>query len=212
MPVLNLRNSHMIVMPQSYSPSAIARRFEVIQEMVLSDKAYSIIYDKSTPFAAVIEADITLVDGQPRHRVVAKLDMIRRDKDDEIFAVRDFWQDTEALQVDGVVVDKSMQDIGLATKMYECLVIEKGITLMSDNTHYEGGKALWQKIARSSAHLTVYVFDTEAQVFYPYDGSRVRYDGICIPENEIWSLDPDVSRYGVILVAEDSRKHPQPAL
>ncbi|WP_241522192.1 hypothetical protein [Chimaeribacter californicus] len=197
----------MIVIPHSYSPETIARRFEIIDELLIHGASWPIIYDKAIPFAAVIEADVTEINGQLRHRVVATLEMARHDRDSHIFSVRDFWQDTDALQVEGVVVDPELQDMGLATALYESLVLHKGITLMSDPMHYESGKALWKKIARTSQRLTVFILDTEQGTFYPYDGSRIRYDGNTIPEEAIWSAHPDASRAGVILIAEEGRKH-----
>jgi len=198
-------------MPQAYSPGTINRRFEVINELVLAGSTWLVLYDQKTPFAAIVNAEVSEINGEPRHRVVATLEMARRDQCGEIFSVQDFWQDTDALKVEGVVVEPALQDMGLATLLYECLVIDKNITLMSDNLHYEGGKALWKKIAKSSKKLTVFVLDTDTGKFFPYDGTRVRYEGISIPEAEIWSIHPDNNRYGVILIAEDRRKHTQVA-
>ncbi len=77
--------------------------------------------------------------------------------------------------------------------------------------HYERDKALWKKIARTSQRLRVFILDTEQGTFYPYDGSRIRYDGETIPEEAIWSAHPDACRAGVILIAEDGQKHPAKA-
>lgn len=197
----------MIVLPSSYSPDTIKRRFEIINELFLLGSNWLVLYDEKTPFAAVASAEVCDINGEPRHRVIAVLEMARREQCGEVFRVRRFWQDSEALQIEGVVVDPELQNMGLATALYESLVIDKGVTLMSDNHHYEGGKALWKKIARSSEKLAVFVLDTDAGVFFPYDGTRVCYDGNCIPETEIWSIHPDQDRFGVILIAEDKRKH-----
>ena len=51
MPVLIRGDSNMIVMPLSYSASAIARSFEVIEEITIAEKRYLIIFDKKTPRA-----------------------------------------------------------------------------------------------------------------------------------------------------------------
>lgn len=209
MPVLNLGDSNMTILPTSYSPSAVQRRFEIIEEVVISDKTYLVIFDAETPKAAVIEAELTMLDNDTRHRVVAWLELGRPEKMDGILSVKEFWQDTDAVQVEGVLVSGEMRDIGLASLMYEALVLNKNITLMSDNVHYAGGKALWQRIARRSDKLIVFVLDSDEGKFYPYDGTKIRYDGGCIPEGEIWSIHPDKSRHGVILVAEDATKYPQ---
>lgn len=209
MPVLNKGDSNMSVMPMAYSPSTVKRRFEIIDEFVIRDTTYWIVYDSKTPFAAVIDASPSLISCETRHRAVAMLELERPERTDGILSVKEFWQDSDALQIAGVVVDGGLQDIGLATRMYETLVLKKGITLMSDNTHYEGGKALWQRIAKKSDKLIVFVLDSDEGKFYPYDGSRVRYDGGCIPEDEIWSIHPDEQHYGIILVAEDASRYPQ---
>ena len=205
MPVLNKGDSNMAVMPMSYSPSTVQRRFEVIDEFTLGSATFLTIYDSKIPFAAVIDAGPSDINGDMRHRVVATLELVRRDRFDGL-SVKEFWQDTEALQVEGVVVQDVMQGFGLATRMYETLIMTKGITLMSDNYHYEGGKALWQHIAAKSSQVQVFVLDTDEGVFYPYDGSKIRYDGTCIPEDRIWSIHPDETHHGVILIAEDASK------
>jgi hypothetical protein len=54
--------------------------------------------------------------------------------------------------------------------------------------------------------LQVFVLDTNEGKFYPYDGTKIRYDGICIPESKIWSVHPDESLQGIILIAEAKEK------
>ncbi|MCU5775366.1 hypothetical protein N5923_22340 [Erwiniaceae bacterium BAC15a-03b] len=124
----------MIVMPQSYSPGALKRRFRIIEELMIRDKAFFIIYDEKAPLAAIIKAELSDVNGEARHEVVARLDLVRRDQCDEVYSVRDFWQNTDALQVEGVVVVTAERDEGLATKLYESLVLKEGITLISVGT------------------------------------------------------------------------------
>jgi len=209
MPVLKQGDSNMSVMPMTYSPSTIQRRFEILDELVIRGETYWIAFDSKTPFAAVINANPSSVNGELRHKSVAMLELARPASFDGVLSVKDFWADTDAVQVDGVVVDGAVQDVGLATRLYETLVLKKNITLMSDNTHYAGGQALWKRIAAKSKDLIVFVFDTDEGKFYPYDGQRVQYDGAVIPDDKIWSVHPDTSCYGVILVAEDVKRYPQ---
>lgn len=207
MPVLLKGDSTMIVMPTTYSPSAVKRAFVVMHEFEMSGIAMAAIYDKSAPVAAIIRVDLEEFNGSARHRVVAKLDLNRKLAiDDNVLAVERFWQDTEALKVRGIVVDPRQQNSGLATMLYELLVIKCGITLVSDNEQYAGGKALWQHIAKESEKLAVFVLDTDEGLFYPYDGQKLTYDGKGIPESAIWSAHPDKSNWGVVLIAEDKRK------
>lgn len=205
MPVLNEGDSNMAIMPMSYSPNTLQRRFEVIDEFELGSSTYWIIYDRKTPFAAVIDAGPSLIEGDMRHRVIATLELARIEQFEGL-SVKAFWQDPVALQVQGIVVQDIMQGFGLATRMYETLVVHENITLMSDHHHYEGGKALWQHIAKKSQKLQVFALNTEDGKFYPYDGTKIRYDGISIPENKIWSIHPDESLQGVILIAENINK------
>lgn len=80
-------------------------------------------------------------------------------------------------QIEGICVNPSERDKGLATRLYEALILRCGVTLISDFEQYDGGKMLWQKIARESEYISVFITDTEQNAFWPYDGSKVIYDG-----------------------------------
>ncbi|MGL5599644.1 MAG: GNAT family N-acetyltransferase [Silvania sp.] len=197
----------MIVMPTTYSPMTVARAFKRVEEFELSGRLLHVIYDSQTPRAAIIEADIEVFEGVPRHRVVAALDLQRKPTlGNDIVAVERCWEEANVVQVEGVCVDPGERDKGLATRLYEALVLQCGMTLISDFDQYEGGKMLWQKIARESDQIAVFVLDTEQGAFWPYDGSKVIYDGGCIPEDRIWSLSPDQKCRGVVLVAENKQR------
>ena len=197
----------MIVMPTTYSPMTVARAFTRVEEIELSGRLLHVIYDPQTPRAAIIEADIEIFEGIPRHRVVAALDLQRKPAlGKDIVAVERCWEDAHILQVEGICVDPGERDKGLATRLYEALILQCGITLISDFEQYEGGKMLWQKIARESDQIAVFVLDTEQGAFWPYDGSKVIYDGGCIPEERIWSVSPDQKCHRVVLVAENRQR------
>ena len=200
----------MIVMPTTYSPKTVARSFNVVEELELSGRVLHVIYDSQTPRAAIIEADIETFEGVPRHRVVAALDLQRKTNlGKDIVAVERCWEDANLIQVEGVCVDPTERDKGLATRLYEALILKCGITLISDFEQYDGGKMLWQKIARESDLIAVFVLDTEQSAFWPYDGSKVVYDGGCIPEEKIWSISPDQKCHGIVLVAENKQRASQ---
>lgn len=201
MPTLNLGESNMAVMPVTYSPSAVARRFEILKEVEIGGTACQIIWDAKLPFAAIINAVPEMIKDEMRHRVIATLELQRRPQLEGVL-VKDFWESIDVAQIEGVVVDGVMRDFGLATLMYETIANEAGIVLLSDNEQYAGGKALWQRIAQHSESLTVYILDTDSAKFYPYNGTRVSYDGKSIDESAIWSIHPDRSKHGVVLVAE----------
>lgn len=162
---------------------------------------YQIIWDPKTPFAAVIEAAPSVIDCDVRHKVVATLELQRRSQLEGVF-VRKFWEEQDVAQIEGIVVDGAVRDVGLATFVYETIATKAGVILLSDNEQYEGGKALWQHIARRSTNLKVFILDTDSARYYPFDGDRICYDGESIPESEIWSEHPDRNKHGVVLVAE----------
>ncbi|WP_112288659.1 hypothetical protein [Rahnella sp. AN3-3W3] len=205
MPVLIRGDSQMIVLERSYSPATLARRFEVIDEIRFNNIDMLVIYDEKIPFIAIAEAQ-TRTDnrGENRHHVVATLELARRENSVELLEVRQFWEDDKAFQVEGVVDNAGMRDYRLATLLYETLVVKKHLTLMSDNDHYTGGRALWKRLAQDSAGLLVFILDTEKGQFYPYDGSKMRYDGVSIPESAIWSHHPDQTHWPVVLIAQNS--------
>lgn len=196
----------MPVLPMSFSPATVARRFAVLEEVTLRDTLYQVLFDSKIPFVAVIEASPSLVGGKLRNKVVATLELQRRPQLEGVL-VKTFWEHCDVAQVEGVVVDGAMRDIGLATFIYETVAIKAGITLLSDNEQYAGGKALWQHIARQSRELIVFVLDTDNACYLPFDGDRIQYDGTCIPESDIWSEHPDTRKHGVVLVAESRAKY-----
>lgn len=207
MPVLTKGDSNMIVMPASYSPATVARSFKVIHEFELAGRPLQVIYDEGTPRAAIINGKTENINGTERHRVIASLDLTRRQTiGDDVIAVERFWQDPEIMQVEGVCVEPGARDKGLATLLYETLINQCGLILMSDNEQYDGGKMLWQKIARESSEIVVFVLDTDRGAFWPYDGSKIIYDGGSIPEEKIWSTHPDKTHWGVVLVAESKQR------
>ena len=201
MPVLLKGDSKMAVIPMSYSPGTVARRFSILDGVTIQGVLYQVIWDSKTPFAAVIEAAPSIIDGDMRHKVVATLELQRRPQLEGVL-VRKFWEDSDVAQIEGIVVDGTVRDVVLATFVYETVASKAGVVLLSDNEQYEGGKALWQHIARRSSELKVFILDTDAAQYYPFDGERVCYDGVSIPESEIWSEHPDRSKHGVVLVAE----------
>ncbi|MGD1336080.1 hypothetical protein ACP6H1_27180 [Vibrio harveyi] len=193
----------MTTLSADYSAAAISRRFESIADfrIELANIDATLLWDKNTLVASVIS---TAQNPNGRYPVLASLELEQTDWKDKTaaYAVERFWE-KESMQVRGVVTDPSRRDMGLATYIYETLVLKLGFTLVSDNEQYEGGKALWKKIAAHSRKLNVYVLDSDTLDFHPYgkDG-RTIYTGSNIDDVELWSIDPDQSKYGIVLVAE----------
>ncbi len=201
MPVLFEGDSNMIVFPMTYSVNAIARRFETLNEIDLAGIKADLLWDADSLVACVVGHD---VDGDDRRQVLASIELERTDwYGEEALAVERYWEQ-DPTQVRGVIVLDNLRDFGLATFMYEALVLTKGLIIVSDNEQYAGGKALWKHIAKYSKKLDVFIFDSETKLFYPYDGStKLNYDGNGnIADTEIWSLDPDHAKHPIVLVAE----------
>lgn len=206
MPVLIEGNSSMVLYPISYSPASVERAFDQIGTTEVLGVQALIVFRKDKTAAAIIYAEPSLDEnGELRHLVVAKLNLIARkstNHKESILAVQRYWESKAVSQVEGIIVDKPAQDIRVATTLYEHLIVEHGLILMSDHEQYIGGKSIWQRIACVSKNIDVFILDTQNGCFYPFDGERVRYERGSIPESEIWSLSPDESRKGIVLVAE----------
>lgn len=196
----------MILYPISYSPAALERAFDRLGTTDVLGVPALIVLRKDKTAAAIVYAEPSLDEkGELRHSVVAKLDLIPRKstvQNESILAVKRYWESKAVCQVEGVVVDSPARDTRVATTLYEHLVVDQGMILMSDSEQYDGGQNIWKRIARVSEKIHVFVLDTESGRFYPYDGERIRYDCESIPESEIWSLAPDEFRRGIVLVAE----------
>lgn len=200
MPVLFEGDSSMFVFPMTYSVDAIARRFKAISEIEISGIKADFFWDKDRLVASVINK---YVDDSGRRQVLASIEMeTTKWLGKDALAVEKYWEQ-EPSQIRGVVVADNLREFGLASYMYETLILKNGLVLISDNEQYAGGKALWQHIARTSTKLSVFVFDSEPKLFYPYEEKiRLRYDGSNIPESDIWSIDPDNEKHPIVLVAE----------
>ena len=202
----------MAVIPMSYSPATVAREYRKIGETGVNGRAVDIYIHNDQHHAVAIYGEPDDVNGDLRHVVVAKIDLKSRNSDDKtetILAVIGYYENLQPVlpphaQVEGVIVTKRERNANVASAMYKAL-INDGIVLVSDNVQFPGGKALWSRMARKEVGIDVFVFDSEQHAFWPYDGDRIRYDGRSIPESDIWSLAPNESRKGVVLVAERKR-------
>ncbi|ELN5623777.1 TPA: hypothetical protein ACWXL6_003466, partial [Escherichia coli] len=103
----------MAVIPMSYSPATVARRFSILDGVTIQGVLYQIIWDSKTPFAAVIEAAPSVIDGDIRHKVVATLELQHRSQLEGVF-VRKFWEEQDVAQIEGIVVDGAVRDVSLA--------------------------------------------------------------------------------------------------
>lgn len=184
----------MLMLPMTLTPAEVARGYSIIDEFDLVGKRRAVIFDAQTPRAAIIKMDTDDINGTACHRVSAVLDL----------AVVNICKDAaRVLQITGFFVIPAFRNADLEQRLIETLVSKCGIVVASPNEQYESDKDTWQQIARESSSLVVRILDTDTGQFYPYDGTKARYDGgDSIPDHAIWSTPPDESRTNVLLIAE----------
>lgn len=184
----------MLMFPMALAPAEVARDYSIIDEFELAGKRRAIIYDAQTPRAAIIKKNTDEINGAAHHRVIAVLDL----------AVVNICKDAACvLQITGFFVIPAFRNADLEQRLIEKLVSKCGVVVASPNEQYESDKNTWQRIARESSALAVRILDTDTGQFYPYDGTKARYDGgDSIPDHAIWSTPPDESRTNVLLIAE----------
>lgn len=87
------------------------------------------------------------------------------------------------LQVDGVVnFYEASHSKGLVVGLYKLLATQH--VLISDNIHYQGGQAVWEKLARVADDFSVLLCNNGEIVM---DGERpLRFNGENYPKSEIW--------------------------
>ena len=198
MPVLITQDSTMIILPVDYSQKAIEREFDKLTRIDFCNVEAHLYMHKKGVFAAVVKAE---PNSKGRHNCIAKIDFVSVPWSKAL--VVDNFFEKEPAQVEGVVVDDSYRNGQLAFSMYEYLVAEHGLNIISDSEQYAGGQAIWKKLARESTKLNVYPFDVETQRFFPCpNGDNLIYDGENISDDTLWSLDPDRSKERVVLIAK----------
>lgn len=166
MRVLYQGDSNMILYPISYSPAALERAFDVTGMADVLGVPALIVLRKDKTAAAIIYAEPSLEEnGELRHLVAAKLDLIPRksiDQNESILVVKRYRESKAIVQVEGVVVDKPVQDTRVATTLYEHLVVDKELILMSDDDQYIGGQNIWNLAPNESRQSIVLVAEKAA--------------------------------------------------
>jgi hypothetical protein len=94
-----------------------------------------------------------------------------------------------AVQVDLVVVnDAKLARGGYGAQLYISLVTKLGLSIISDNTQYKGGKELWKKLA---AGQKGYIINIIEDGVVRMDGNQpFVYNGTNLPDDELWSARP----------------------
>jgi hypothetical protein len=93
-----------------------------------------------------------------------------------------------AVQVDLVIAnDPKMARNGYGAMLYMALV-EMGLTIISDNTQYQGGAELWRKMAAAqSQHNYVINVIEDGKPMLDEKGQPVVYDGKNLSDDKLWS-------------------------
>lgn len=95
-----------------------------------------------------------------------------------------------AVQVDLVIVNDAQQARGgFGTQLYKSLVTKLGLSIISDNTQYKGGKELWKRLASSQQGYIINIIE-DGKVRMGEDGKPFVYNGTNLPDDELWSARP----------------------
>ncbi|MDD1793609.1 hypothetical protein LRP50_10760 [Enterovibrio sp. ZSDZ42] len=184
------------ILPNSYSTRALQRDCDELYSARASNGAMVSFYvQKENHYACAVNAE---AGPEGRHEVITKMEF-NQDRDG-LISVSRFFEDDTYQQVELVATDRRVRNSGIATALYELLVRFRSLKIVSDSEQYEGGKAIWQKLAERGK-VSVYIYDTEAEEFFAVNGTRVKYDGSNIPEATIWSTDPNREKEHILLTA-----------
>lgn len=106
-----------------------------------------------------------------------------------------------ALQIAGADTLPEQQGNGYGRQLYQSLT-DKGYTLISDSTEYNGGKRLSRSVAKNSSALScnVYIF-TKGKLLM-MNGKPFIYNGSNLPDDKLWSTDPDMKHATTLFITK----------
>jgi hypothetical protein len=163
-----------------YSSDTLQRDFILVK----NGGSYAVYINKDHNVAVIGEMGNRPEDGKPGLIVFITAEF----KDNQILTHDDSVpQLPGALQVDVVEARvKSLKAAGYGTKLYQALVAS-GITIISDNTQYRGGKALWIALGKQAGNGYVVNIIDHGKVKLDATGKPYQWNGGNIPEEELWS-------------------------
>jgi hypothetical protein len=174
------RDSLMSFFSVSYRMSlrSLERSFDELEQDEFPDQ-YGFFLRKDKKQAIVVKYEKSEL--EVRGKIVVELDF----KD----TLEIVWDGTPphfnlpVLQVDGVVnFDEVSHSKGLVVGLYKLLA--KQFVVISDNIHYQGGQAIWEKLAKDADGTSVLLCNNGEIVM---DGEQpLRFDGGNYPKSEIW--------------------------
>lgn len=166
-----------------YSNATLADEFILIKQ----DPAYSVYINKEHTMAVIGE-----MGNRPPNNVEGMYVFVTLDFKDaqDISNSNPSASLKGALQVDLVVANNTASlRRGFGTAIYWALA-DRGITIISDNTQYKGGKELWKKLAREQGSKYVINVIRDGVPLLDDNGQPFVYNGSNIPDDDLWSARP----------------------
>lgn len=167
-----------------YSESTLAERYNILND----NNDYTVVIRKNLDSAAIGVMGIREVDSTPGLEI---LGLVGFKQHLNLSGIKDTpIKLPKTLQVDLVDVLTKWQRSGWGIRLYFELA-RAGYTVISDNTQYLGGQAIWKKIAAQSLPngFTVHIVDHGE--IRRTAGLPVVYDGSNLEDSELWSENAD---------------------
>lgn len=163
-----------------YSQDTLTRDFILVKQ----DPTYSVYINKGHDVAVIGEMGNRPEDNVPGLGIYITVEF----KDTQVLTHDDSVPQLKgALQVDIVEArTKSIKAAGFGTKLYQALV-GSGLTIISDNTQYKGGAALWVKLGQQAGRGYVINILENGKVKLDANGKPFNWNGSNLPHDQLWS-------------------------
>lgn len=181
-----------------YSEDSLARNYEPIHISKTSKGIKYMVYFKKDRALASLGFPGQRKDGKFGMDIISTVYF----KDPILSGQKIIPTGKNVVQVSLVETVPTEQSQGWGLYLYTSLA-EAGYVVISDNTQYIGGKALWKRIASETMHskYKVYVVD-DGVVRLNSNGTPVTYDSKNIDDADLWSEDAKLKYTLFVLKAE----------
>ena len=163
-----------------FSDRTLAEEWKLVKE----DPKYVVYIREDHSGAFIGQRGTRSLDNAPGANVIITLDF----KEQMISNSNPGARLAGAVQVDLVVAnDPKLARGGFGAMLYIALV-EMGLTIISDNTQYQGGAELWRKLAAAQfQHNYVINVIEDGKPMLDDKGQPVVYDGKNLTDDKLWS-------------------------
>lgn len=195
-PVLKNSEADTLSLHQLFlTDEAMERDFSIIGKISIGGNDYIIALRNSGAIAVIGKTGKRKLDEKPGIEIIGD---VKFKHNQTISGLKSFPADDKILQVNTVVVEPSFRTFGFGFYIYLTLA-KAGYMIVSDNTQYIGGKALWKKIAAKvlKDDYAVYVLD-HGEVRLDDKGDPIVYDGSNIDDAELWSESIDKNTHSLL--------------